>query len=257
MPLKGKVAIVSGSSAGIGAAIAKELSARGATVAINYPFPSEKENADTVLKSLGPEATAITVEADLSNFEGPKLLAKAVKEAFGKIDILVNNAGVVLTSELDEPDDKGFAEIWDKSINLNGRGTLLLTRACLPYLNHKNSRIINITSGITRAAGPKQSIYAGSKGIIDSFTRCWAKDLPPKYGCTVNAVAPGPIETESLLATPKEVQDDLIPVIQNTPVAKRLGKPDEVAYAVAMLCEDRSGWINGAWIPVTGGFVVN
>ncbi|UPL02984.1 hypothetical protein LCI18_013918 [Fusarium solani-melongenae] len=240
MSLQGKVAIVSGSSAGIGAAIAKELSGRGATVAINYPFPSEKANADAVLQSFGPEATAITVEADLSTFEGPKLLVKAVTEAFGKIDILVNNAGVVITSELDEPDDKVISKIWDKTINLNGRGVLLLTRA-----------------GISRAAGPKQSIYAGSKGIVESFTRCWAKDLPPKYGCTVNAVAPGPIETESLLSTPQEVQDDLIPVIQNTPVAKRLGKPEEVAYTVAVLCEDKASWINGAWIPVTGGFLLS
>ncbi|KAM6529351.1 Hypothetical protein NCS54_00888200 [Fusarium falciforme] len=257
MSLQGKVAIVSGSSAGIGAAIAKELSGRGATVAINYPFPSEKANADAVLQSFGPEATAIAVEADLSTFEGPKLLVKAVTEAFGKIDILVNNAGVVITSELDEPDDKVISEIWDKTINLNGRGVLLLTRACLPYLRGQNSRIINIASGISRAAGPKQSIYAGSKGIVESFTRCWAKDLPPKYGCTVNAVAPGPIGTESLLSTPQEVQDDLIPVIQNTPVAKRLGKPEEVAYTVAVLCEDKASWINGAWIPVTGGFLLS
>ncbi|KAM6506722.1 hypothetical protein FSOLCH5_013697 [Fusarium solani] len=257
MSLKGKVAIVSGSSAGIGAAIAKELSRRGATVAINYPFPGEKANADAVLQSLGPEATGIAVEADLSTYEGPKLLAKTVAEAFGKIDILVNNAGVVITSELDEPDDKVIERIWDSTVNLNGRGTFLLTRASLPYLSRENSRIINIASGISRAAGPKQSIYAGSKGMVESFTRCWAKDLPRKYGCTVNAVAPGPIETESLLATPQEVRDDLIPVIQNTPVAKRLGKPEEVAYTVAVLCEDQASWINGAWVPVTGGFLLS
>ncbi|KIX09362.1 uncharacterized protein Z518_00441 [Rhinocladiella mackenziei CBS 650.93] len=256
MSLAGKVAIVSGSSSGIGAAVVQELSRRGATVAINYPFPSERDNAESVLKTLAPDTKAIIVEADLSSYEGPKILAQTVADAFSKIDILVNNAGVVLPAEVDDPDDSVIANVWDQTVNLNGRGVLLLTREVLKYLSPQNSRIVNIASGISRAPAPKQTIYAGSKGMVEAFTRCWARELPRKYGCTVNAVAPGPVGTQALYSAPQAVIDDLKPVIENTPVASRLAKPEEIAWTVAMLCEEEAGWLNGTYIPVAGGIVL-
>ena len=183
--LTGKVAIVTGSSAGIGAAIATELSAQGASVVINYPWAKLKFEADIVLEGLkGP---SLAVEADLSTTTGPQQLIDAAVRMFGKIDILVNNAAIAynkLLSELTLDD-------WDKMVNLNGRGYFLMTQGVLPHLTNP-SRIVNIVSASSRDGPPAQTIYAGTKGMQDSFTKVWAQELPRKYGCTVNAVSPGP-----------------------------------------------------------------
>jgi NAD(P)-dependent dehydrogenase (short-subunit alcohol dehydrogenase family) len=251
--LEGKVAIVSGSSSGIGAAIVRELAARGASVVINYPGQSEKENADAVLKSLAHPSRSIAIEADLSTLEGPKSLAEAAKVRYGKVDILINNAGVMIGGPLDDPDDARIVAAWDKSVNLNGRGTYLLTRAVLKILNSQNSRIINISSGSSRTPAFNQSMYAGTKGMLESLTRNWAKELPRKYGCTVNTVAPGVIGTEGYYAAPHVVREILKPFIDETPVAPRVGTTEEVAWTVAMLCEEGASWINGAYVPVGGG----
>jgi 3-oxoacyl-[acyl-carrier protein] reductase len=251
--LDGKVAIVSGSSSGIGAAIAQELSRRGAQVVINYPFETEKRNAEEVLKSLGGAAKAIMVEADLSTPTGPSKLVDAAVAEFGTIDILVNNAGISVPIILQDATDESFHRIWDSVMNLNGRGTILLTRAVLKHLAPKNSRIINISSATSRNPEPNISIYAGSKGMIESFTRCWAKDLPRQYGCTVNTVAPGPVDTELLRSAPPHVLATVMQTCNSTPVAPRLASPSEVAWTVAMLCEEQAGWLNGLYIPVAGG----
>ncbi|KEF62904.1 3-oxoacyl-[acyl-carrier protein] reductase [Exophiala aquamarina CBS 119918] len=253
LSLSGKVAVVSGSSMGIGAAIAKELHKRGADVVINYPFVADQDGANNIVKSLPQHARAIAVEADLSTLDGPQILVDKAVQAFGKIDILVNNAGVVLPSPVDEPDLTKVAHCWEKTMNLNGRGTMLLTRAVLPHLSRENSRIVNIGACMARNPLTFMSFYAGSKGMIESFTRAWARELPPKYACTVNAVAPGPVATEGLLSTSQPAQDALKPVLDTTPVGARLGKPEEIAWVVAMLCEDDASWVNGAIVPVSGG----
>ncbi|KAK2684006.1 Short-chain dehydrogenase/reductase SDR [Fusarium oxysporum f. sp. vasinfectum] len=234
--LAGKVALISGSSAGLGAAIARELSSRGTSVVINYPNQSEKANADKVLQSLNGPGKA--VEADLSTPEGPQVLADAAAEAFGKIDILVNSAGINRPTFLDDPDDEKVYKTWHDIVNLNARGVFFLTRAVLKYLSRENSRIINIGSSVSRTPGPESSIYAGTKGL---------------YGCTVNAVAPGPVGTDAFNAAPSFVREALQPIIDATPVAPRVGTPEEVAWAVATLAEERAGWINGAFIPINGG----
>lgn len=251
--LAGKVALVSGSSSGIGAAIARELSRRGAHVIINYPFPSEKSNAQKVLDSLRGNPRSIMVEADLSTIDGPRKLASAAATEFGKVDILVNNAGISSLLNVAEVSDDEVHETWDKVINLNGRGTLLLTRAVLPILSPTGSRIINIGSATSRDPDPDMTIYAGSKGMIEAFTRCWARDFPRKYGCTVNTVAPGPVGTEALLAAPPEFLNKLQKRTEKVPAAARLAKPEEIAWTVAMLSEENAGWLNGLYIPVAGG----
>jgi 3-oxoacyl-[acyl-carrier protein] reductase len=251
--LSGKVALISGSSSGLGAAIARELFSRGASVVINYPNSSEKANADKVLKSLNDEARAVAVEADLSAPEGPQNLADAAAKAFGKIDILVNSAGINRPTPLDDPDDERVYQTWHDVFNLNARGTFFLTRAVLKHLSRKNSRIINIGSSVSRCPAPDSSIYAGTKGVIEVYTRCWATELPRKYGCTVNAFAPGPIGTDAFNAAPSFVREALKPLIDATPVAPRVGTPEEVAWAVATLAEDKASWINGAFIPISGG----
>lgn len=255
--LTGRVALVSGSSQGLGAAIARELSNRGASVVINYPHPNEKPNADKVLQSLGGPSRGIAVEADLSTPDGPQRLADAAANAFGSIDFLVNCAGVHRAAFLDDPDDARVEKAWNDVMNLNGRGIYFLTRAVLKHLTRGNSRIVNIGSSISRTPAPESSIYAASKGIAETFTKCWATELPRKYGCTVNTVAPGPVATEAFLAAPSAVREALQPVVDATPAAARLGTPEEVAWVVAGLCEEQAGWVNGAYIPVNGGSCIS
>ena len=251
--LSGKVALVSGSSSGIGAAIAKELSDRGASIVINYPFPAEEASARAVLNSLATSSQSIIAEADLSTPDGPKRLAAIARERFGRVDILVNNAGRNSICDMSEASDAEILQVWDNTVNLNGRGTMLLTRAVLPILAPAGSRIINIGSSTSRDPDAHMTIYAGTKGMIEAFTRCWARDLPRKYGCTVNAVSPGPVGTEGLLAA----EGDFLRVLQGrkerTPIAARYARPEEVAWAVAALCDNRASWINGVIVPVNGG----
>ncbi|KAH7141654.1 3-oxoacyl-reductase [Dactylonectria macrodidyma] len=251
--LAGEVAVVSGSSSGIGAAIARELSLRGAAVVINYPAESERKNAENVLRSLKDSTKAVIVEADLSTTTGPTKLIKAAVTKFYRIDILVNNAGIGALCDLEEPDDITCLKSWDAVISLNARGTFLLARAVLKHLTPKHSRIINICSTTSRNPDPHMSMYAGSKGMMESFTRCWARDLPRKYGCTVNSVAPGPVATEMMLSAPPKFLDIIRNNTKDTPVASRMAEPSEVAWLVAMLCEEKAGWINGLYIPVAGG----
>jgi len=249
--LAGKVAVISGSCSGIGAAIARELSSRGAHVVVNYPFPNLKSQADSVVSSL--PTRGIAVEADISTTTGPYALAEAAAKEFGKIDILVNNASLAINLPLEEQ----TLEDWDRLVNLNGRGVFLLTKATLAHLSKVNSRIVNIVSISSRGPPAFQTIYAGTKGMQDSFTRCWAKELPPKYGCTVNAVSPGPTRTEGFADAGPEMMKILQPVIDQTPVAPRMGETSEIAFAVAMLCEERASWMNGVHLCVDGGLFID
>jgi NAD(P)-dependent dehydrogenase (short-subunit alcohol dehydrogenase family) len=249
--LTGKIAIVSGSSSGIGAAIARELASRGANVVVNYPFPSVEAEALAVSNSLSPKAIAVC--ADISTLDGPQALVDAAVKEFGKIDIVVNNAALAVNLPFAEQ----TMEHWDSLVNLNGRGTFLLTQAALPHLTNGESRIVNIDSISSRAAPPMQTIYAGTKGMVDSFTRVWAKELPPKYGCTVNAVSPGPTMTEGFAQAGEEFMQMMKPVLDQTPVGSRFARPDEIAFAVAFLCEPRASWINGLNLTASGGLFVD
>lgn len=253
--LKGKVAVVTGSSSGIGAGIARELASRGCSVVINYPFENFQAEAHATVKEIlkdHKDAQVIAVEADLGSVEGPKhLIAEAVAK-FGKIDILVNNAALAVNKSLTDHD----LSDWDTLVNLNGRGVFLTTQAVLPHLT-RPSRIINICSASSRGPPPNQTIYAGTKGMVDSFTKVWAKELPRKYGCTVNIISPGPTETPGILSAGEEAMKILQPIIDSIPVESRMGKVEEIAYAVASLADDRASWINGVHLHVNGGLLVD
>jgi len=253
LSLLGKVALVSGSSSGLGAAIARELARRGAHVVVHYPFPSEEALARAVLESLPGNSRSILVEADLSTPEGGKNLADAASSEFGRVDFLINNAGISALDKISEASDEDILRTWDMIVNVNGRGTMLLTRAVLPLLPPTGGRIINIGSTTSRDPDPDLTIYAGTKGMIEGFTRCWARFFPRKYGCTVNTVAPGPIATEKMLSLPAEFLNAVQERCADIPVAARMGEPADVAWTVAMLCEERSQWLNGLYIPVAGG----
>ncbi|TPX07936.1 uncharacterized protein E0L32_010391 [Thyridium curvatum] len=259
--LAGKVALISGSSTGIGASIALELSARGASIVLNYPFAELEEQANSVGKRL--KTPWIAVRADLATLEGPKELVAAAVARFGIIHILVNNAAVVPHC----PTWKVTPDVWDRTFNLNSRGTFLLTQAVLPHLPpYKPSsppalsgvpgggRIICIGSGSGRIPQPDLVVYSSTKGALDSMIKVWAKELPPVYGCTVNGIAPGPVNTETF----RQGAGDQLEAIKasfekDTPCEGCLAEPEDVAWAAAWLAEERSKWINGEYIMVNGG----
>lgn len=249
--LHGKVAIVSASDSGIGAQIARDLSAAGANVIINYPFPSLATRAADVVKSLATPGLA--VEADLSTTSGPQKLIDETVAAYGKINIVVNNAGIAVNLPFEEQ----TLEHWDSLVNLNCRGTFLLTQGALKHLPTQGGRIVNICSISSREAPAMQTIYAGTKGMVDSMTRVWARELPPKYGCTVNAVSPGPTRTEGFEAAGEQMMEMLRPVISKTPVCSRLAETSEISWAVLSLVAPRASWLNGVHLIASGGLFMH
>ncbi|KXH50540.1 3-oxoacyl-(acyl-carrier protein) reductase [Colletotrichum salicis] len=184
----------------------------------------------------------------MSTVDGPNKLIESVVEVYGHIEILVNNAAIAINLPFEEQ----TLDHWDSLVNLNGRRTFLLTQQALPSLTHGSGRIVKVCSISSRSAPPLQTNYAGTKGMVDSFTRVWAKELPPKHGCTVNAVSPGPTATQGLLSAGDEAMKVLGPTIEATPAEKRPGQPEEIADAVAFLCEERSRWVNGEHVFVNG-----
>lgn len=249
--LLGKTAVISGSCGGIGAAIARELASRACSVVINYPYESLESQATALSSNLAPRS--ISVCADISSLDGPQTLIDAAVAEFGKIDILVNNAAIAVNLPFEEQ----TMEHWNPLVDLNCRGTFLLTQAALPHLSRTDSRIVNIASISARAAPALQTIYAGTKGMVDSFTRCWAKELPRKYGCTVNAVSPGPTMTEGFAGAGELFMKTMQPVLDQTPVGPRMAETDEIAFAVGFLCEPRASWINGLNLTASGGLFID
>lgn len=247
--LAGKVAIVTGANTGIGAAIAHELSSRGASIVLNYPFASLAAEAAAVVASLPTAATSLAVEADLATETGPAHLVATAAARHPTLHLLVNNAGLAVNKPLAE---QTLAD-WTLLVNLNARGVFLLVQALLPHLPPQDGRIVNICSISARAAPPLQTIYAGTKGMVDSMTRVWAKELPPTYGCTVNAVSPGPTMTAGFAAAGDEFMQAMRPAMDATPVGARMARPEEIAFAVGFLCEPRASWINGLNLNASGG----
>ena len=177
--LKDKIAVITGSSAGIGAAVVLELASRGATIVINFPTDEEQEDVKKLLAKL-PHQRWMAVEADLSTAEGPQQLIDRVVEVHGHIDILVNNAG----RQIAKPFEQHTIEDFDSLFNLNVRGVWLTTQAVLPHLPPKagggGGRIVNICSAQARQPLPNRSAYLATKGAIDTLTKAWAKELPQK-----------------------------------------------------------------------------
>jgi 3-oxoacyl-[acyl-carrier protein] reductase len=247
MDFSNKVALVTGSSSGIGAAIAKELAAAKAKVAVHYRGNADGANA--VAEEIRQQGGVCALyQADVSNPEQAANLVKQVQQAFGSLDILVNNAGttrdtLLLTMKEDD---------WDIVINTNLKSVYAMSRAALRgMIKSRWGRIINITSvvGITGQAG--QANYAASKAGIIGFTRSLAREVASR-NITVNAVAPGFIPT-ALTAVLNEEQNAAI--VHDTPVG-RMGTPAEVAWAVLFLAAERSSFITGQVLNVDGGLVM-
>lgn len=245
--LKGKVALVTGASKGIGAAIARELAANGAAVAVNYS--GSKAAAEKLVNEINNAGgKAIAVQANLAEPEsiGP-LVEKTVKE-FGPIDILVNNAGIYEFGTLDQITPAHF----HKQFDLNVLGLLLTTQAAVPKFNPKGGSIINIGSVVGRMSFPNAAVYSATKGAVDSITVSLSKELGPK-GIRVNALNPGVIITEGTQEAGIAGSEFETQAAAGTPLG-RVGQPKDVATTAAFLASDDAGWLSGQTIYAAGGF---
>jgi 3-oxoacyl-[acyl-carrier protein] reductase len=239
--LRGRTALVTGGSRGIGAAISKALAEAGAAVAINYRERDDaaKQLAD-ILRKTGVQA--ITVQADVSQTDAVAKMVQIVKSELGAVDILINNAGIAITRGIDDLSEADF----DQTISVNLKSVFLCTQAILPMMRAKKwGRIVNISSGAARGAGSIGPHYNASKAGIEGMTRGYAARLV-KEGITVNAVAPSLIETDMMKG-----QDNLVSRI---PLG-RFGKSDEVAKAVMMLVDNP--YMTGQTVAMSGGMAFN
>jgi 3-oxoacyl-[acyl-carrier protein] reductase len=242
--LKGKVAIVTGASLGIGSACALDLAKNGANVAINYRKHDAEANAICdQIKAMGQRGLA--VRADVASFDDAQAMVAAVVKEFGRIDILVNNAGV----NRDAVIWKMTEAQWDEALDINLKGYFNYIRAVAPlYKDQGSGKIVNVTSinGLRGKFG--QSNYSAAKAGIIGLTKTVARELA-KSNVNCNAVAPGLIETDMIKQAPEDVRQKAMAEI----VLGRIGAPEEVAYVVTFLCTEKARHITGEVIKVDGG----
>ena len=245
--LSGKTALVTGAGRGIGKAIAKKLASLGATVVVNYSGSKEKAE-ETVAEIVAAGGSAEAMQCDVSDFKACEEFSKAVVAKYGKLDILVNNAGVTRDGLL-----MGMSEDdYDKVLDTNLKGAFNMTRHfSRVFLKQRSGRIINISSvsGVMGNAG--QANYSASKAGLIGLTKSVARELAGRGVC-VNAVAPGFIETDMTNAMKEDAKTKLI---ENIPLG-RIGKPDDIAEAVAFLAGDASSYITGQVLCVDGGMAI-
>ena len=241
--LTNKVAIVTGGSRGIGAAIAMELAKNGAKVVINYNRSAgSAEQVIESIKKIGGEAYA--VQADVSNSEESENLVKETINHFGRLDILINNAGITRDSTF----KKLSEEDWRTVIDVNLNSVYNTSSIALPYLLESDAgRIINISSIIGQAGGFGQTNYAAAKAGIIGYTKSLALELA-KSSVTVNSICPGFIDTEMVQEIPENIRENIVAKIP----ARRFGQPEEIARGVVFLCKD-GGYITGQQLNINGG----
>lgn len=247
--LNGKVAVVTGASKGIGAAIAKHLAAAGAAVVVNYS--SSKEGADRVVADIASKGgRAVAVQADLSKpADAGKLFADA-KKAFGRVDILVNNAGVYEFAPLEAVTPEHF----HRQFNLNVLGLLLASQEAAKQFGDAGGSIINISSIVSTAAPATASVYSATKAAVDAITWSLAKELGPKK-VRVNSVNPGMVETEGTSTSGMtHVDNGFRKHIEAATPLGRIGQVNDIAPAVVFLASDDASWITGETLNIGGGF---
>lgn len=245
--LDGKVALVTGASKGIGAAIAKKLAAEGAAVVVNYS--SSKVEGEKIAKEIAAlGAKAVAVQANLSKHEDIERLFARSKKEFGRVDILVNNAGIYEFQSL----DKITAEHFHKHFDLNVLGLLLASQAAAGQFDGQGGSIINLSSVVSTLGLPQSAVYSGTKGAVDAITRSLASELGPR-GIRVNAIRPGMVETEGTQAAGIAESDMRKQVEAQTPLG-RIGKPHDIAGMAVFLASDDSAWITGETFVISGGY---
>ena len=242
-----RVAIVTGASRGIGAAIAKRLAADGLAVVVNYVSGEAKAQA-VVRDIVAAGGHAVAIQADVSDSGDAAELFTAAEAVFGGVDVLVNNAGVMQPGlvPLAETDDALF----DRLVSINLRGSFNMLRLAATKLR-QGGRIVNFSSSVVGLAPPGYAVYAATKAAIETMTAIFAKELRGR-DITVTAIAPGPVGTELFLIgkTPEMVEK----IAQAAPMG-RLGTPEDIARVTAFLVGPQGGWINGAVIRANGGLV--
>ena len=244
--LAGRVAIVTGASKGIGAAIALDLAAAGAAVVVNHS--ASKAAAEQVVADITKAGgRAVAVQADVSKAEDAARLVKQAVETFGPLDILVNNAGVYEMAPLEAVTEQSF----HRQFGINVLGALLVTQAAAGRFGQKGGSVINVSSVVTRLDLPGTAVYAGTKAALDSITRVLSAELAPKK-VRVNSINPGPVDTEGTRAAGIIGSDFEKFAVAQTPLG-RVGQPGDVSRVAVFLAGDDSGWITGENITVAGG----
>lgn len=243
--LKGKVAVVTGASKGIGAAIAKSLAAEGASVVVNYA--SSKAGADAVVSEIEKAGgKAVAVGGDVSKAADAQAIVDAAVKQFGRLDVLVNNSGVYEFSPIEAITEEHF----HKQFNVNVLGLLLATQAAVKHLGEGGS-IINIGSLVTRVAPEASAVYTGTKGAVDAITSVLSRELGPRK-IRVNAVNPGMVDTEGARSAGFIGSDFQAHIVAQTPLG-RVGEPGDIASIVTFLASDDSYWLTGEHLFAGGG----
>lgn len=243
--LDGKVAIVTGASRGIGKAIALQLAAEGARVVVNYT--SSPEKAEAVVHAITEEnGEAVAIQADISKLDEVERLFSETLQAFEKIDILVNNAGIMINKPILEATEEDF----DKIFAVNAKGTYFTCQQAMKHMS-EYGRIVNISTSVVGQMFPAYSMYAGTKGAVEQFTRQLAKEFGSKQ-ITINAVAPGPVNTELFTEGKSEAQ---IEGLKKMNAFNRLGEPEDISSVISFLASKESQWVTGQTLRVNGGFI--
>ncbi|RDI97648.1 SDR family NAD(P)-dependent oxidoreductase [Dyella solisilvae] len=243
--LKGKVALVTGASKGIGAAIAKALAAEGASVVVNYA--SSKAGAEAVVAEIAKAGgKAAAVGGDVSKAADAKAIVDAAVGQFGRLDVLVNNSGVYEFGAIEDITEEHF----HKQFNVNVLGLLLTTQAATKHLG-EGASIINIGSLVTRVVPTASAVYSGTKGAVDAITGVLSRELGPRK-IRVNAVNPGMVETEGTHTAGFIGSDFQAQLVEQTPLG-RIGQPNDIASIVTFLASDDSYWLTGEHLFAGGG----
>ena len=243
--LTGKVAVVTGASKGIGAAIAKALAAEGAAVVVNYA--SSKAGAEAVVAAITASGgRAVAVGGDVSKADDARRIVETAVERFGRLDVLVNNSGVYEFAPID-----AFTEDhYNKIFSVNVLGLLLTTQAAVKHLSEGGS-IINIGSVVSSLTPPNSAVYTGTKGAVDAITGVLARELGPKK-IRVNSINPGMVETEGVHAAGFIGSDFEAGAVAQTPLG-RIGQVDDIAGVATFLASNDSKWITGELVRAGGG----
>ena len=238
-----RVALVTGASRGIGAAIAQRLAQDGFAVAVNYA--SSSAQADALVAELqAAGAKALAVKADVASAEQVRAMFDAVEAQLGKVDVLVNNAGVLKAVPLAEHTDA----LYDQTFDINVRGTFNTLREAATRLN-EGGRVVNFSSTTLALNMPGYAIYNATKAAVEAFTHVFAKELRGR-DITVNAVAPGPVATSLFLDGKTDAQ---VQAFAKMPPLQRLGQPGDIASVVSFLAGPDAGWVNGQVLRANGG----
>ena len=244
--LDGKVALITGASKGIGAGIAKEFAAEGASVVVNYA--SAKQDADRVVDEISKRGgKAVAIQGNVSKKADVERLFAEAEKAFGKIDILVNNAGVYEFVVLEEVTEQQFHKMFDTNV----LGMLLATQESLNHFNADGGSIINIGSLASSLTPPTAVVYNATKGAVDAITRTLAKELGPRK-IRVNSINPGMVVTEGVVAG-GFTESDFRQILESQTPLGRIGQTDDIAPAAVFFASNDSKWITGETLLIAGG----